>query len=182
MVKFFYVVEYFQIVREGVLDMINEKLENIGWEVDIVLSHTCPVNVEPRHLFLSMIDQSTVDKSMENYLQYIADNLKFKKWYFGHFHANRVLCNAEILYEEIKELGSIDFLQRFGSPKYKVNELVFFYFNNGSEKIELYGRIKSIDRNGTFGQSKEVSYNIRSSDNILYKHILESDVESMSKD
>lgn len=47
---------------------------------------------------------------------------------------------------------------------------------------ELYGRIEIIDAYGTFGQTKEVLYDIMGADNILYKHIPESDVESLNKD
>lgn len=82
---------------------VEDQLDNIGWKVDTVLSHTCPISTEPRHLFLPFVDQSTVDKSTEEWLQTIADNLDFNKWYFGHFHGDWVNDKYEMLYNSIKE-------------------------------------------------------------------------------
>lgn len=58
-------------------------------EVDLVLSHTCPICYEPTDLFLSIIDQSTVDKTMERYLGEIEYILDYKCWIWGHFHQYR---------------------------------------------------------------------------------------------
>ena len=57
---------------------------------DLVLSHTCPVIYEPTDLFLSVIDQSTVDKTTERWLGEIEYNLDYKLWAFGHFHSLRI--------------------------------------------------------------------------------------------
>lgn len=65
---------------------IEQILNKNNWTVDYVLSHTCPYYTRPVHLFLHSIDQSTVDSSMEVWLQKVADRLDFKRWYFGHYH------------------------------------------------------------------------------------------------
>lgn len=57
---------------------------------DLVLSHTCPVIYEPTDLFLSVVDQSTVDKTTERWLGGIEYNLDYKLWCWGHYHANRI--------------------------------------------------------------------------------------------
>ena len=57
---------------------------------DLVISHTCPMIYEPRDLFLSGIDQSMVDKTMEQYLSEIEFDLDYKRWVWGHFHADRL--------------------------------------------------------------------------------------------
>lgn len=57
---------------------------------DLVLSHTCPTIYEPTDLFLSVADQSTVDKTTERWLGGIEYNLDYKLWVFGHFHDLRV--------------------------------------------------------------------------------------------
>lgn len=59
-------------------------------EWDLVLSHTCPNFYEPTDLFLSTIDQSTVDKTTERWLNQIEFKLKYKLWCWGHFHATRI--------------------------------------------------------------------------------------------
>lgn len=64
-------------------------------EVDLVLSHTCPLSLEPRDLFLPGVDQSSVDKSMEHYLQDIMnDMITYTVWAWGHYHDTRD-CSME---------------------------------------------------------------------------------------
>lgn len=70
---------------------------------DIILTHTCPYNTRPTHLFIKGLDQSTVDSSMELWLQDVADNIEFDKWYFGHFHGEWINGKYEMLYKSIKE-------------------------------------------------------------------------------
>jgi 3-oxoacid CoA-transferase subunit A len=55
----------------------------------IVLSHTCPISFEPTDLFLSAVNQSMVDKTMERYLGEIEYKLNYDAWIFGHYHADR---------------------------------------------------------------------------------------------
>lgn len=58
-------------------------------KVDLVLSHTCPIIFEPTDLFLSFIDQSMVDKSMERLLGEVEFLIDYKAWLWGHYHAFR---------------------------------------------------------------------------------------------
>lgn len=81
---------------EGILDHNN-------WTVDYVLSHTCPYNTRPVHMFLHSIDQSTVDSSMEVWLQKIADKLHFTRWYFGHYHDDWDNGKYSMFYMDISE-------------------------------------------------------------------------------
>ncbi|MGN0589260.1 MAG: metallophosphoesterase, partial [Ruminiclostridium sp.] len=43
-------------------------LEGCNWEIDQVLTHTCPSKYIPAEAFLSCVDQSTVDNSTEEWL------------------------------------------------------------------------------------------------------------------
>lgn len=61
-----------------------------GQEFDFVLTHTCPRAWEPTDLFIAGLDQSNIDKSMENWLDDIKNVIKYKIWLFGHFHADRI--------------------------------------------------------------------------------------------
>ena len=61
-----------------------------GKHVVFVLTHTCPVEWEPNDLFLSAVDQSSVDKTMERFLSLLAKELNWKIWCFGHYHADRI--------------------------------------------------------------------------------------------
>lgn len=82
---------------------IEQILDKAGWSVDYVLSHTCPYDTRPTHLFLRGIDQSLVDSSMEVWFQKIADRLDFKHWYFGHYHDNWDNKKYSMLYGDIEK-------------------------------------------------------------------------------
>lgn len=70
-------------------------IEAFDWKCDLVLSHTCPIIYEPIDLFLSVVDQSIVDKGMERYLGEIENKLDYKVWMWGHYHQFRG-CPREI--------------------------------------------------------------------------------------
>ena len=79
-----------------------------GESVDFILSHTCPLSWEPTDLFLNGIDQSTVDKSMEMWLDELKNNIKWKYWLFGHYHADRIeRPHVEQFYQEYEDVKSI---------------------------------------------------------------------------
>lgn len=82
---------------------IEEKVR--GQEFDLVLAHTCPYEWMPRDKFLSFIDQSKVDNSMEFFLSRLLNECKCKTFICGHFHDDRQLApGAFMVYEDIKEL------------------------------------------------------------------------------
>lgn len=61
-----------------------------GNEYNFVFSHTCPYEWMPTDLFLPMIDQSSVDKTMEEWLSDLRNEISFDVWCFGHYHKNRI--------------------------------------------------------------------------------------------
>ena len=65
-------------------------LQENDYKFDLILSHTCPIAYEPTDLFLSQVDQSLVDKTMERYLGEIEFTTEYKLWLWGHFHSYRV--------------------------------------------------------------------------------------------
>ena len=129
------------------------------------------------------------DEALEQvrFFQQVADCVDFKDWYFGHFHDNRELVDATMLFEEIQEIGKPGFVQRIGRPKYKVNEIMLFYILEDNVEYECYGRIKVVDEFGTLGQSREASYDLEGPDyrdrtkTILYKHFEESRLQSLNE-
>lgn len=76
-----------QLTEEEMLDCT---VDLTGIEADIVLTHTCPICWEPRDLFLPTINQSTVDKSMELFLEEIGTCFGWKVWIFAHYHRDRL--------------------------------------------------------------------------------------------
>ena len=72
-----------------------------------VLTHTCPEIWEPRDLFLTMIDQSTVDKSTERFLEDVTHYIDFEHWWFGHYHDDRMECggpSAHMLFDSVYQI------------------------------------------------------------------------------
>lgn len=79
-----------------------------GKHFDLILTHTCPISIEPIDLFLPMIDQSKVDKSMERFLETIKNRCYFDVWLAGHFHTDRIeIPKFEFFYTHIEELDNI---------------------------------------------------------------------------
>ena len=76
----------------------------MNWQLDIVLSHTVPIECEPVWAFIPGLDQSTVDKSTEKWLQKIYDRLDFTEWYAGHYHVESEECGIRIMYEDYDEI------------------------------------------------------------------------------
>lgn len=89
-------------------EMLQIASATFGEEFDFVFSHTCPLSWEPRDLFLSFIDQSTVDKSMEQWLDVIKEDIHWGVWCFGHFHKDRIeRPRVEQFYSDIKDLEDV---------------------------------------------------------------------------
>lgn len=90
-------------------DAIKAKVESVlerrNWQVDVILSHTCPLRYEPTEVFLPFIDQSTVDKSTEIWLAKIESRLHYQRWYCGHYHVTKQVDNLRLLFEDYLSLG-----------------------------------------------------------------------------
>lgn len=83
---------------------IIKKIDSHNWLTDYVFTHTCPYDTRPVHTFLTGIDQSLVDCSMEKWLQEISEKLTFEKWFFGHYHSEWKNEKYEMLFKKISEL------------------------------------------------------------------------------
>lgn len=77
-------------------------------DFNLILSHTCPFSWMPTDLFLSCIDQSQVDNSMELWMDSFKDTITYNKWCFGHFHDDRwVNDKVRMLFIDIVPLENI---------------------------------------------------------------------------
>lgn len=113
-----YSVDKFYRLKKGWRWFENEQLNKeemehitnwvIGSNYDLVLTHTCPLDWEPTDLFIGGIDQSTVDTSMEVWMNKLKDIFFWKVWLFGHFHTDRkVKRGVELCYWRIESLEDI---------------------------------------------------------------------------
>lgn len=90
--------------RAAIKDRVESVLASRSWQVDIVLSHTTPLSLEPREAFLPFIDQSTVDTSTEEWLDGIERRLAYERWYAGHFHTVKETGKLRLMYQNYAKL------------------------------------------------------------------------------
>ena len=82
--------------------------KDMGKHINFILSHTCPYEWEPRDMFLGAVDQSTVDDSMERWMDQIKDDIRCDVWCFGHFHADRIeRPGVEQYYHDMEDMDVI---------------------------------------------------------------------------
>ena len=84
---------------------VEQQLYSVDWKIDGVLSHTTPKAYEPTWAFLSVIDQSKVDKTTEIWLDTIEQRLTYKHWYAGHFHVDSQEGPVKIMFKGIEKLA-----------------------------------------------------------------------------
>ena len=105
-----------------------------GEHFEFVFPHTAPFSWEPTDLFLSGIDQSHVDKSMEEWLEEVKNNIYWDTWCFGHYHADRLeMPYVEQYYHNFE---SIDNIYKRWSEYAIGNNEPLKYFAKGPKFIE----------------------------------------------
>ena len=91
-----------------------------GKHFDIVLTHTCPLKYEPTEVFIKGLDQSKVDKSMEQFLNEIEKNITYDKWYCGHYHTEKIIDKLEFMFGRIKDFKTGEFVPKYNRNGYEI--------------------------------------------------------------
>ncbi len=91
-----------QLTGKEKSDILLQVIQNPKFEY--VFTHTAPKRFIPTDLFLPIIDQSTVDESMEVFLDSIYELVNnagaLDTWYCGHYHADKRLSqNVNLFYK-----------------------------------------------------------------------------------
>lgn len=89
---------------EEVKRRVEAKLASLNWKVDAIASHTCPAKYIPVEMFLPGVDQSEVDRSMEDWLDTIEERTEYSAWYCGHWHTNKRIDKMHFLYDGYETL------------------------------------------------------------------------------
>ena len=78
----------------------NKKLDEVNWEVDYVVTHCVGSNIEYR---INPIYTETRN-ILNNYFFSIDKDLKFKHWYFGHYHIDKQIddCHTCLMHKVIE--------------------------------------------------------------------------------
>ncbi|MDA8428220.1 MAG: metallophosphoesterase [Geobacteraceae bacterium] len=90
-----------EIPSQDDIDNAHRNLDRVGWQVDHVITHTCPVSQRPN--FLRLPGNRPKDPT-ENILEDLYQKLTFKTWHFGHFHINIEYDKFHCHYNEVKRL------------------------------------------------------------------------------
>ena len=83
------------------MDAIRAKVAEHGNREDIILAHTCPYDHRPVECFISGVDESSVDHSMERFLQEIVDMAEYRQLYCGHWHIDKQDAKIRFLFRDI---------------------------------------------------------------------------------
>ena len=78
-----------------------DNLAEHGWQVDYVITHTCPYKYIPTEMFLPSVNQDTVDNRTERWLAGIERKLKYTMWYAGHYHTDKKVDKLQLLYRSM---------------------------------------------------------------------------------
>ena len=89
-------------------EMARATADLINKSFDFVFTHTCPKDWQPTDLFLSSIDQSNVDNSMELWMDELKNKIDYRAWLFGHYHRDRLeRPHVEQYFNNIENLDTI---------------------------------------------------------------------------
>ena len=80
---------------------IKEKIRIHNYREDIILAHTCPYDNRPVECFISGVDETSVDTSMERFLEEVGDMTEYNEFYCGHWHIDKQDSKIRFLYRDI---------------------------------------------------------------------------------
>ena len=96
-------------------EMTMIKQEHFGKHYDVILTHTCPISWEPTDLFITGLDQSKVDKTMEKFLEEVKEKVDWGIWLHGHYHSDRLVRPfVEMFFMDIEDFAHI--IERWEHP------------------------------------------------------------------
>lgn len=78
------------------LAMARQTLDDLNWEVDVVLTHTAS------HRMMQLMNCFREDEAINHFLEELEDRLTYQVWYFGHFHRDEWLdAKHRVIYRDL---------------------------------------------------------------------------------
>jgi predicted phosphodiesterase len=82
----------------------NKNLESCGFQVDYILTHTCPLSTV---FSLNGRHNSKEELPLQNYLEWVREKVTYDTWYFGHWHTDeRLWKNQVALFYDVIDMES----------------------------------------------------------------------------
>lgn len=87
-----------ELASEKEMEEGRTNLRNNDYTVDYIITHCCSSSTQ-----LAIGGKGLYDEDQETeYLEFIKNNINYKKWFFGHYHINKNVNDKEILiYEQV---------------------------------------------------------------------------------
>lgn len=70
----------------------------------IILSHTCPLKYIPHDMCSPLFDPSTVDTTMEQWMDKVDEAVNYDRWFCGHWHTDRTIDKMRFMFHDIIDL------------------------------------------------------------------------------
>lgn len=88
-----------EMPSEGEYEEALSNLNKHNWEVDYVITHAAPDNIQYR------LCPWYNHNKLSNFLFTVDKDLKFKQWYFGHYHDDRIIDDQHtLIYNKIIQI------------------------------------------------------------------------------
>jgi len=81
------------------LENLMTNLNDRDYKVDYMLTHCCPSDIK------NILGFTGNDSRTERFLNDLAKDLRFKRWYFGHYHMDKPIYNYRVLYQDVVEIN-----------------------------------------------------------------------------
>lgn len=96
-----------EVPAERDFEVARAKLDQAGWKVDYVITHTCPKNLLARTLYPEQPMPGLSDERLTAFLSEVDCRLDFKHWYYGHFHKDMDVDERHTeLFDRIVPIGT----------------------------------------------------------------------------
>ena len=89
-----------EVPSEADMQEAKKNLAQYNYQVDYIITHSCDEKMLSNSVFASWLLYAA--QSENKLLTYFEENVKYKHWYFGHYHIDRSLPhNKTVLFNEI---------------------------------------------------------------------------------
>lgn len=100
-----------ELPNENEYDSGLNNLINADFKVDYIITHTCQRRLVKK---LSQRHKAIEEIKLQNYIQWIVDNVEYKKHYFGHWHMDKKISESDIaIFNNIRNMHTDEVVGNF---------------------------------------------------------------------
>lgn len=100
-----------ELPNENEYDSGLYNLINADFKVDYIITHTCQRRLVKK---LGQRHKAIEEIKLQNYIQWIVDNVEYKKHYFGHWHMDKKISESDIaIFNNIRNMHTDEVVGNF---------------------------------------------------------------------